>query len=212
MCGRFALTASLDRLRPQLHGAWPAGLAAHYAPRLEVRPGEPLLIQRQEHGQLQVALALWGFLPDWVKDPGAAHRPLHARAETVAIKPSFRGAWRHRRCLIPADGFWEKGRWIRRRDGGLFWIAGLWERWIGPDGSELESCCVLTTSPNALLAPIHRRMPVLIPVGLEEAWLMPADGAGLRALEPLLLPWDPADWQADGAPVPLDQPQLELNL
>ncbi len=212
MCGRFSLTASLDRLRPQLHGAWPAGLAAHYAPRCEVRPGEPLLIQRQEHGQLQVALALWGFLPDWVKDPATAHRSLHARSETVALKASFRGAWRHRRCLIPADGFWEKGRWIRRGDGGLFWIAGLWERWIGPDGSELESCCVLTTAPNALLAPIHRRMPVVIPVGLEQAWLEPVDGPGLRALEPLLLPWDPAGWQADGAPVPLDQPQLELDL
>jgi putative SOS response-associated peptidase YedK len=212
MCGRFSLTADLHTLMPRLQGAWPPGLQAHYAPRAEVCPGEPLLIQCQEHGQLQVALALWGLLPEWVKEPATAHRPLHARAETVALKPSFRGAWRHRRCLIPADAFWEKGRWLRRRDGDLFWLAGLWDRWIGPDGSELDTCCVLTTAPNALLAPIHRRMPVVIPTGLEEAWLEPADGPGLRALEPLLLPWDPGDWQADGAPLWLDQPQLELEL
>jgi putative SOS response-associated peptidase YedK len=177
-----------------------------------VCPGEPLLIQRQENGRLQVGLALWGLLPDWVKDPATAHRCLHARAETVALKPSFRAAWRHRRCLIPADAFWEQGQWLRRRDGDLFWLAGLWERWIGPDGSELDSCCVLTTTPNALVAPIHRRMPVVIPNGLEQAWLEPTDGHGLRALEPLLLPWDGGDWQADGAPTALDQPQLELNL
>ena len=212
MCGRFSLGADLARLLPQLQGPLPPGLAAHYAPRAEVRPGEPLLIQRQEHGQLQVALALWGLLPEWVKDPATAHRSVHARAETVALKPSFRGAWRHRRCLIPADAFWEQGRWIRRRDGELFWLAGLWDRWIGPDGSELESCCVLTSAPNTLLAPIHRRMPVVIPTGLEEAWLVVADGSGLRALEPLLLPWDPAGWLADGPPSWLDQPQLDLNL
>jgi len=106
MCARFSLTADLDRLLPQLQGPLPPGLAAYYAPRAEVRPGEPLLIQRQEHGQLQVALALWGLLPEWVKDPATAHRSVHARAETVALKPSFRGAWRHRRCLIPADAFW----------------------------------------------------------------------------------------------------------
>jgi putative SOS response-associated peptidase YedK len=211
MCGQFSLATPLESLRPHLQGPLPPGLEAHYAPRAQVRPGEPLLIQRQEHGRLEVALALWGLLPEWVKDPASAHRCLHARAETVALKPSFRGAWRHRRCLIPADAFWEKGRWIRRRDRELFWLAGLWDRWIGPDGGELETCCVLTTAPNALLAPIHRRMPALIPAGLEAAWLEPADGHLLRALEPLLLPWDPADWQVDGQPVALDQPQLKLD-
>jgi len=114
----------------------------------------------------------------------------------VAEKASFRGAWRHRRCLLPADGFLEKGRRIARRDGATFWLAGLWERWIGPDGSEVESCCVLTTAPNALVAPLHDRMPVVVPAGLEQAWLEPNDGPGLRALEPLLQGWDPAGWWA----------------
>ena len=184
-----------------MQGPLPPGLAAHYAPRSQVLPGEPLLIQRQENGQLQVGLALWGLLPDWVKNPATAHRCLHARAETVAFKPSFRAAWRHRRCLLPADAFFEWGgapkrpHRFARRDGAPFWIGGIWERWIGPDGSELESCCVLTTAPNALVAPLHNRMPVILPDGLEEAWMAPCDGPGLRALEPLLEGWDPQGWE-----------------
>ena len=101
MCGRFSLTTGLDQLLPHLQGPWPPGLAAHYAPRLEVRPGEPLLLQRQEHGVLQVGLALWGLLPEWAKDPAQARRPINARSETVNEKVSFRGPWRHRRCLVP---------------------------------------------------------------------------------------------------------------
>jgi putative SOS response-associated peptidase YedK len=199
MCGRYSLTARIDQLLPRLKGDLPPGFVEHYAPRLLILPGEPLLIQRQEHHRSEVALALWGLLPGWVKDPTDPHRPSHrpinARRETVDEKASFRGAWRHRRCLIPADAFFEKGHSIRRCDGGLFWLAGLWERWIGADGSELDSCCVLTTEPNTLIAPLHNRMPVVIPDGLEAPWLDSADGPGLRALEPLMEPWDPAGWE-----------------
>jgi putative SOS response-associated peptidase YedK len=124
-----------------------------------------------------------------------AHRPFNARGETVPEKASFRGPWRHRRCLLPADGFYEKGRLIRRSDGAPFWLAGLWDRWIGPDGSEVESCCVITTAANGLIRPLHDRMPVLLPDGLEQAWLAAVDGPGLRALEPLLGGWDPAGWE-----------------
>jgi putative SOS response-associated peptidase YedK len=205
MCGRYSLTSDLDRLLPRLGGRLPVDLAAHHAARPEVRPGEPVLALRQEHGVIGAALLLWGLLPEWAKDPLGAPRPINARAETVAEKASFRGAWRHRRCLLPADAFYEwsgpKGRrrpWrIQRHDQQLFWLAGVWDRWIGPDGSEVESCCVLTTAPNALMAPIHDRMPVILPDGLEEAWLAPADGAGLRALEPLLRGWAPEAWRAD---------------
>jgi putative SOS response-associated peptidase YedK len=158
-----------------------------------------------------VGLALWGLLPAWSRDGHLRRRPINARSETVAEKPFFRGAWRHRRCLLPADGFFEwslpepsaslpAGRkqpwWIRRRDREPFWLGGIWDRWIGPDGSEVESCCVLTTEPNTLLRPIHDRMPVVIPDGLEEAWLAAGDGANLRALEPLMEPWNPVEWEA----------------
>ncbi|MFM8605199.1 MAG: SOS response-associated peptidase [Cyanobium sp.] len=217
MCSRFALTTPLEALLPRLQGPLPEGLREHYAPRPQVRPGEPLLLQRQEHGRLQVGLALWGLVPEWLQDPLAPgpgglrrSRPINARSETVAEKPFFRGAWRHRRALLPADGFYEwqkrtdpasgrawKQPWLfRRRDRAPFWLGGLWDRWIGADGTELETAVILTTAPNDLLARVHDRMPVLIPDGLEQAWLEPRDGAGLRALEPLMAPWDPAAWEA----------------
>jgi len=210
MCGRFSLTTAFDTLLPRLQGPMPHGLAEHYAPRIQVRPGEPLLLQRQEHGRLAVGLALWGLVPEWSKDPLARGRPINARCETVAEKPFFRGPWRHRRALLPADGFYEwqhrtdpatgkpwKQPWLfRRRDCAPFWLGGLWDRWCGPDGGELESCVVLTTAPNDLLRRVHDRMPVVIPDGLEEAWLGATDGSGLRALEPLMGAWDPAAWEA----------------
>jgi putative SOS response-associated peptidase YedK len=131
----------------------------------------------------------------------------------VAEKASFRGPWRHHRCLIPADAFFEQGLRIARSDRAPFWLAGLWERWLGADGSQLDTCCILTTRPNALIAPIHARMPALIPDGLEQAWLAPVHGAELRALEPLLAPWDAAGWQLEPVePQPLDRQQLSLSL
>ncbi len=196
MCGRYSLTTGIDALLPRLGGRLPGHLARLHVPRPQIRPGEPVLALRQEHGVVASALLLWGLLPEWVKDPLAAPRPFNARSETVMEKASFRGAWRHRRCLLPADAFAETGWTVRRRDGRPFWLAGLWDRWIGADGSEVETCCVLTTAPNALIRPLHPRMPVILPDGLEEAWLAPADGASLRSLEPLLQGWDPAGWEA----------------
>jgi putative SOS response-associated peptidase YedK len=209
MCGRYSLTTDLDRLLPRLKGPLPEGLLEHYAPRPQVRPGEPVLLQRQEHGRLEVSLALWGLVPAWSRDPRGLRRPINARSETVAEKPFFRGPWRHRRALLPADGFYEwqtrsdpvtgrswKQPWLfRPRGGAPFWLGGLWERWVGADGGELETAVILTTAPNDLLRRVHDRMPVVIPAGLEEAWLEPVDGASLRALEPLLAPWDPAGWE-----------------
>jgi putative SOS response-associated peptidase YedK len=210
MCGRYSLTTALDRLLPRFRGPLPEGLAEHYAPRPQVRPGEPVLLQRQEHGRLEVGLALWGLVPAWSRDPRGLRRPINARSETVAEKPFFRGPWRHRRALLPADGFYEwqtradpatgktwKQPWLfRLRSGEPFWLGGLWERWVGADGGELDTAVILTTAPNDLLRRVHDRMPVVIPAGLEEAWLQPSDGLALRALEPLLAPWDPASWEA----------------
>lgn len=220
MCGRFCLTTPLPLLSSRLGAPLPAGLAEHYAPRSDVRPGEPVLALRQEHGLPSVSLMLWGLVPEWVKDPSQARRPINARSETVAEKPSFRGAWRHRRCLLPADGFYEwsgsgtaRRRWrIGRSSGAPFWLGGLWDRWIGADGSELESCCVLTTAPNALMARLHDRMPVVVPDGLEQAWMASADGPTLRALEPLMAGWDPAGWEAVPLEGPAGDPGGQLHL
>jgi len=200
MCGRFSLSCEAGALPQTLRALLPADHRRHYRPREWVRPSEPLLALVQEEGELKAALMLWGLLPAWVKDPATAHRSINARSETVGEKASFRGAWRHRRCLIPATAFFEKRRRFQRSDGSVFWLAGVWERWLGADGSELETCTVLTTTPNALVKPFHPRMPVIIPSGLEQAWLAPAHGDALRSLEPLMLPWSCEGWVHDAAP------------
>lgn len=195
MCGRYALSTPLNELPPVLLEGMGQEHRMRYAPRDMIVPGEPLLACRCDQSGPEASLMLWGLIPGWLKDPSNGPRPFNARAETVADKPSFRGSWRHRRCLIPASCFFEKGRTIRRIDRQPFWLAGLWERWLGGDGSEVDTCTVLTTIPNALVKPLHHRMPVLIPEGLEEAWMASLDGQQLRALEPLLAPWDPSGWE-----------------
>ena len=194
MCGRFSLACAADQLPLPLRSLLPADHRRHYRSRVLVRPFEPVLSLVQEDGDVKPALMLWGLLPAWVKDPMGVQRPINARSETVGEKPSFRGAWRHRRCLIPATAFFEKRHGFQRSDGSAFWLAGVWERWMGADGSELETCAVLTTTPNALVKPFHPRMPVIIPEGLEQAWIAPVHGDELRALEPLMAPWSCQGW------------------
>ena len=202
MCGRYSLNTPLQALEVLLQ-PWlrdvDAGWLNHYAPRRLIRPGEPVLALRREHGLSVTSHMLWGLLPGWVKDPLAGPRPINARAETLEENASFRGPWRHHRCLLPADGFLEQGEQIQRQDQQLFWRAGLGDRWIGPDGSEVETCCVITTRPNALLESLHDRMPGVIPRGLEEIWLDPGDGAHRRALEPMLEPWPSEGWSRRGS-------------
>ena len=199
MCGRYKLEAPTDVLRERLD-PWlthdDESWLAYYTPRALVRPFEPVLVLRRDHGRDQLVHMLWGLLPSWVKDPTRAARPINARAETIAEKPSFRGPWRHHRCLLPCSGYLEKDNLILRDDGDLFWLAGLWDRWIGADGSEVETCCVITTAANALVAPLHDRMPVVIPPGLEDVWLEPGDHAHRRNLEPMMDPGSPNGWSS----------------
>ena len=195
MCGRFALSTPLKQLPSVLQHRMDREHQDRYAERDLIVPGEPLLAFRSDQSGPEASLMLWGLIPGWLKDPAKGPRPFNARAETVAEKPSFRGAWRHRRCLLPASCFFEKGRAIRRIDRHSFWLAGLWERWLGGNGSEVDTCTILTTTPNDLVRPLHQRMPVVIPEGLEEAWMAPVHGQQLRALEPLLAPWDPSGWE-----------------
>jgi len=137
------------------------------------------------HGAREAAVLTWGLVPPWADDPSIAYRMINARRETAAQKPAFRHAMRRRRCLIPADGFYEwrrngsgpKQPYYFRAPGGerLLAFAGLWEHWDSPDGSEIESCCLLTTEANELMAPIHNRMPVLIAPRDYARWLDPAN-------------------------------------
>ncbi|HEY5996850.1 MAG TPA: SOS response-associated peptidase [Candidatus Deferrimicrobiaceae bacterium] len=167
MCGRFALFDSEYALERQF-GA-PIGFAM--APRYNIAPSQPVLaVRRGAAGALEFTHLDWGLVPAWTKDPRDALRPINARAEGVAEKASFRGPFRHHRCLVPASGFFEwrksgggkRPYFVRPKGGGLFGLAAIWDGWMGADGSEIESCAILTTGANALMAPIHDRMPVIV--------------------------------------------------
>jgi putative SOS response-associated peptidase YedK len=177
MCGRFLLYASPEQLA-EIFGL---GELPIVAPRYNVAPTQPVGIVRVDAATQQRIWThvIWGLIPSWSKDPSIAARMINARAETVGEKPSFRAAFKRRRCLIPASGFYEwkqstKGKQpyaITPSDGEVFAFAGLWETWSSPDGGELESCTILTTDPNDLMAEIHNRMPVIIAPDDYREWL-----------------------------------------
>jgi len=144
----------------------------------------------------ELVLLKWGLIPFWAKDKKIGYKMINARAESVGNKPSFRAAFRHRRCLIPAGGFFEwdhsapakQPYYIRRSDSELLAFAGLWEHWQGQDGEIIESCTIITTEANSLVGKIHDRMPVIIEPIQYAAWLDPQTNSGtlLAMLKPLL--------------------------
>jgi putative SOS response-associated peptidase YedK len=152
----------------------------NFPPRYNVAPTQPIAIVRLVEGRRQFALVRWGLIPPWVKDPRAFALLVNARVESVNDKPAFRYAMRRRRCLVPADGFyeWQDGGGGRRRpyavrpkDRAPIAFAGLWETWIGPNGEEMETAAIVTTDANRELARLHDRMPVIVPPAAFEAWL-----------------------------------------
>ncbi len=168
--------------------------------RYNVPPGRPIPTVRAQPARAESSSARalaplhWGLVPSWARTDES---PIfNARAESLAEKPSFRDALRRRRCLIPASGFYEwkaigpaRQPWLFRRSGGEpFGLAGLWDTWTAPDGTVRESCTVITTEPNALMAPIHHRMPVMLAENQWEAWLDPTS-TDPAELTPLLAPW-----------------------
>ena len=191
MCGRFTLYASPE----EVAALFGLDSAPELAPRYNIAPTQPVGIVRfaAEIARPEWALVLWGLIPSWSKDPGIGARMINARAETAADKPSFRAAFKRRRCLIPADGFYEWKREGRARqpfhftlqDGGLFALAGLWEAWTSPDGSVIESCTILTTEANELVAAVHDRMPVILATEDYAEWLAAGQDATPRELTSL---------------------------
>jgi putative SOS response-associated peptidase YedK len=175
MCGRFTLHHAENEIIARFAVA---EVAAQVGPRYNIAPSQNVAAVI-EHPHRQLVTFKWGLVPSWAKDPSISSRMINARAETLAEKPSYRQALAKRRCLIPADGFyeWKKMKGgsqpfhIRRRDGGLFAFAGLWERWEGGDGEPLETCTLITVEPNELMAKIHDRMPAILKPEHEELWL-----------------------------------------
>ena len=196
MCGRFELKTKFDKLPKILKQDYPFGLDTKYETQNLIRPTDPILVIKNE-GRIKTTFMSWGFISPWAKDPFAKEipRPFNARCETVEEKKIFCGSWKHRRCLIPASGFFEKKYRIRMENYETFWLGGIWSKWASPNGAELESCCVLTTESNELIRPLHHRMPVVVPKGYEEQWTEQVkDNDELKGLLPIMMGWSTDGW------------------
>jgi putative SOS response-associated peptidase YedK len=175
MCGRYVITSAPEAIRALFRYQE----QPNFPPRYNVAPTQPIPIVRLTEGKRQFALVRWGLLPSWVRDPKAFTLVINARGESVLDKPAFRNAMKRRRCLIPADGFyeWQAGAthkqpyFIRLKSGAPMAFAGLWECWTGPNGEELETAAIVTTDANRALGPIHARMPVVIAPDAFDLWL-----------------------------------------
>jgi putative SOS response-associated peptidase YedK len=180
MCSRYSLTSPAEAVRSYFG----ARTDHEFPPRYNIAPTQPaLIIRNSARGEREAVLVRWGLIPAWVKDPKQYATMINARSETAAEKPSFRGPMRHRRCLVPTDGFYEwsgpaKSRQPHlisraRPDGNahLFAMAGIFEHWVGADGSELETMAILTVDANATVGAIHDRMPVILAPADFETWL-----------------------------------------
>ncbi len=198
MCGRFSLTTPVDGIRRLFGFSQIPNLPARY----NIAPTQAILAVRAaakggESTPPDAFMVRWGLIPSWAKEPSIGARMINARSETLSEKPAFRAAFRRRRCLIPADAFYEwrsqgapqkkQAFRIAFEDGGPFAFAGLWEDWLAPDGSEVESCTIVTTEAARPIAEIHHRMPVILdppafgdwltgPEDRAAGWLRPYDG------------------------------------
>lgn len=200
MCGRITLTSSAGELASQFE-LDPGFELAPLEPRYNVAPSQDVATVREDADRRRVvSFERWGLVPHWAKDPAIGNRMINARAESVATKAAFSNALRSRRCIVPADGFYEwsgsgaerRPYVFRRPDGAMIGIAGLYERWIGEGGEVVDSCTLITTRANETLAPFHDRMPVILAPGDYGRWLDRAE-EDPEAVTPLLEPCPP-DW------------------
>ena len=191
MCGRYTVIANPEALRALFGYAE----QPNFPPRYNIAPTQPIAIVRLVDGQRRFALVRWGLLPSWVKDPKTFTLLINARGETVCDKPAYRAAMKRRRCLIPADGFyeWQKAGdrkrpfYVHAKSGEPLAFAGLWETWQGPNGEELETAAIVTTAANGTLKPIHERMPVIVPREAFDLWLNCTD-VDAKTAEALIAP------------------------
>ena len=194
MCGRFTLTVNPADLQDTFSNY---NFPARFAPRFNIAPSQPVLAIPND-GNFTADFFVWGLIPMWAKDPSIGSRMINARGETLAEKPSFRGSYRHKRCLIIADGFYEwkafgdrKNKtpyFIHMKDRQPFAMAGLWDSWESADGSSIKTCTIITTGPNELMEMIHNRMPVILHPRDHAKWLDAAPQTP-ENLQPLLKPF-----------------------
>ena len=196
MCGRFTLTVDPTELQDTFANFI---FPSKFAPRFNIAPSQPVLAIPND-GTNTADFFVWGLIPMWAKDPSIGSRLINARGETVAEKPSFRGSFKYKRCLILADGFYEwktnPGKktkipyFIHMQDRKPFAFAGLWDSWESADGSSIKTCTIITTEPNDLMATIHNRMPVILHPRDYANWLE-ASPQTPEKLIPLIKPFPP---------------------
>lgn len=197
MCGRFTLTVDPAELQ-EAFGNFT--FPTQFAPRYNIAPSQPILAIPND-AKRAADFFSWGLIPSWAKDPTIANRLINARGETIAEKPSFRGSFKYKRCLILADGFYEwkaqRGEktkipyFVFMQDRRPFAFAGLWDEWHSPDGGARRTCAIITSEPNELMSTLHNRMPVILDQKDYDQWLEPALQPPENLL-PLLKPF-PAD-------------------
>ena len=195
MCGRYRLS----RRKQVIAEHFDAPFDDDWEPRYNIDPTQPVPVIRQHPKDPRRALSLmrWGLVPSWAKDISGSANMINARSETAATKPAFRDPMRFRRCLVPADGFyeWRKTGTSKQpycfevNDGQLFAFAGLWDGWRDRSGQWIRSCSILTTTPNALTSPVHDRMPVILSREAYDLWLDPGR-TDVDVLSDLLKPFD----------------------
>jgi len=194
MCGRFSQSLAGDAIAQ----AFQLAEVPDWQPRHNIAPTQTIpAIMATEKSDRHFKPLRWGLIPSWSKDPAIGVKMINARSETVAEKPSFRSAFKRHRCLILADGFYEwrkqSGKkqpfYFQLQDGSPFAFAGLWERWQALEGDVLETCTILTTEANQLVAQVHDRMPVILPTDRYDQWLDPTPQPS-EPLQALLRPYD----------------------
>ena len=214
MCGRFTLTTPAQTLAVQFDLAQVPALE----PRYNIAPTQPVATVRvgSESKGRELVHMRWGLIPFWAKDPSIGARMINARSETVAEKRSFRTAFRRRRCLVLADGFYEWQKldgakqplYVSLQDREAFAFAGLWERWEGSENGVVESCTLLTCEPNELLRPIHNRMPVILNPKDHTLWL-DREFQEAERLQTLLCPYPSGGMQASAVSRYVNSPRNE---
>lgn len=219
MCGRYTLTAFQQQLADEFDLVEPDCIR----PRYNIAPTQlaPVVCASGVGGSRKLTMCRWGLIPSWAKDLAIGNRMINARSETAAEKPAFRDALNRRRCLVPCSGFYEwkplvsavkkpvkQPYYLHRRDEGVLALAGLWDRWLSPDGAETVSFTILTTGPNALMRDLHDRMPVIIPREAYGTWVDSAV-SDVGVVVSLMRPWSGDDLVANPVSVRVNNPKFD---
>jgi putative SOS response-associated peptidase YedK len=204
MCGLFILLTDLSLITESFNVQ---DVACEYRPGSRISPGQQVAAVIQDDKNRLVNFR-WGLIPSWAKDPSIGNRMFNARAETLSEKPSFKNAFKKRRCLIIADGFYEwqklgkvkKPLYFSLKSGRPFGFAGLHETWVSPDHQPIHTCTIITTEPNELIKPIHDRMPVMVPKEREASWIDP-DNQNQKDLLSILKPYPSEEMEMSEASI-----------